>query len=244
MLAPVGQSLARENAMPRTQPARLTPAAAASSSESIKLGTYGAIKGASDFIALIMCDDTPLAQEGAAYVFEQTILYCTSLGLGTCWLAGFFDRGNFRKQLSLQPGERLRSVSPVGYAADRPHRSISTLLNGAKPTTRKPFQETFFRDRFDEPLTEEAAGTYLRPLEMVRRAPSANNKQSWRVVMADDKLHFYKMPSMGYESLDAGITLCHFEQTCRELGIGGEYKVLENIAQGKKAAYVISWCGE
>jgi nitroreductase len=273
------------------------------STEPVRLGTYGAIRGATDFLALIVRDEgasaqkgalaqkgasaqketsaqegvasaqkgtspqkVALAQEGAAYLFEQAILYCTSLGLGTCWLAGFFDRGGFKKTLSLLPGERLRSVSPIGYASDKPHRSLSTLLTGGKPTPRKPFSETFFRDNFGKPLTEDAAGVYQQPLEMVRRAPSANNKQTWRVVLSGDAagcmsagtdasvcpgatdatnaLHFYKVPSMGYESLDAGIALCHFEQTCRELGIEGHYEVLSNAPQAPqktKAAYVISW---
>ncbi len=207
----------------------------------VRLGTYGAIRGATDFLALVVRDGGPLAQEGAAYIFEQTLLYCTSLGLGTCWLAGFFDRGNFKKQLALRAGEKLRVVSPVGIAADKPHRSLSTLLTGGKPTPRKPFSETFFDHRLGEPLTEAAAGLWARPLEMVRRAPSANNKQSWRVVMDERALHFYKTPSLGYESLDAGIALCHFEQTCLEMGLEGRYETAEKAPAGEKAAYVASW---
>ena len=211
--------------------------------EPVKLGTYGAIRGATDYLALIIRDDTSPAQEGAAYIFEQTVLYCTSLGLGTCWLAGFFDRGGFKKQLSLQPGEKLRSVSPVGYAAEVPHRSISTLMNGGKPTPRKPFPENFFLEEFGRPLSESAAGVYAQPLEMVRRAPSANNKQPWRVVMEGDTLHFYKAPSMGYESLDLGIALCHFVETCIEKGIAGRLEVRTNVPKGRKATYVVSWAG-
>ncbi len=213
----------------------------AGSAEPVKLGTYGAIRGAADYLALVIRDDAPLAQEGAAYMFEQAILYCTSLGLGTCWLAGFFDRGGFKKQLSLRPGEKLRSVSPIGYASDKPHRSISTLASGGKPTPRKQFGETFFLGEFGVPMTEEQAGIYARPLEMVRRAPSANNKQTWRVILGKGALHFYKVPSMGYESLDAGIALCHFAETCREEGIAGRYEFLSDAPEAKKAIYVTSW---
>lgn len=213
----------------------------AAAAEPVRLGTYGAIRGASDFLALVLQNNVPLTQEGAAYVFEQVVLYCTSLGLGTCWLAGFFDRGNFKKQLTLRPGEKLRVVSPVGYPADKPHRSLSTLLNGGKPTPRKPFSENFFDRRFGDPLTETAAGPYALPLEMVRRAPSANNKQSWRVVKEDETLHFYKTPSFGYESLDAGIALCHFEQTCLEAGIAGRYEIRNDAPKGPRADYVTSW---
>lgn len=212
--------------------------------EPVRLGTYGAIRGASDFMALVIQDDTPMSQEGAAYMMEQAILYCTSLGLGTCWLAGFFDRGNFKKQLALRPGEKLRCVSPVGYAADKPHLSISTIFSGSKPSSRKPFSTIFFNSKFDDPLTGDEAGTYARPLEMVRLAPSANNKQSWRVVVNGRALHFYKTSSMGYESLDMGIALCHFEQACIELGVEGRYQVLTDVPEGKKATYVISWITE
>lgn len=217
----------------------------ASVSEPVRLGTYGAISGASDYLALIVRGDGPLVQEGAAYMFEQAVLHCTSLGLGTCWLAGFFDRGGFKKQLSLDPGERLRSVSPIGYAAQKPHRSLSTLASGGKPTTRKPFGEIFFDASFGTPLTEEKAGIYSLPLEMVRRAPSANNKQTWRVIMAPDvdALHFYEVPSMGYEKLDAGIALCHFAETCREAGIAGRYEVLPDHPEAPKAVYAASWIG-
>jgi nitroreductase len=221
--------------------ARIELVRTAASSQPVKLGTYGAIRGASDFLALVIRDEGPLAQEGAAYMMEQVVLHCTSLGLGTCWLAGFFDRGNFKKQLALGAGERLRSVSPVGYASATPHRSLSTLMTGGKPTPRKPFGETFFLGTFGEPLTEEAAGIWARPLEMVRRGPSANNKQSWRVVMEGAALHFYKTPSMGYEALDMGIALCHFELACRELGIAGRYETVPDAPHGRKATYVISW---
>ncbi len=215
----------------------------AATDQPVRLGTYGAIRGAADYLALIVRGDAPLTQEGAAYVFEQAVLYCTSLGLGTCWLAGFFDRGGFKKQLSLGPGERLRSVSPVGHAAEKPHRSISTLMNGGKPTPRKPFGETFFDGTFGNPLTPQAAGIYALPLEMVRRAPSANNKQSWRVVLETGRgaLHFYKAPSMGYESLDAGIALCHFAETCRQEGIAGHYEILHGAPSAPKVSYVASW---
>jgi nitroreductase len=213
------------------------------SAEPVRLGTYGSIRGATDYLALIVRGNKPLTQEGAAYAFEQVVLHCTALGLGTCWLAGFFDRGGFKKQLSLGAGERLRCTSPVGWAAEKPHRSLVTLMNGGKPTPRKPFGETFFEGTFGNPLTELAAGEFALPLEMVRRAPSANNKQPWRVVVEPDRraLHFYKVASMGYESLDVGIALCHFAETCRERAIDGAYQILTDAPTAPKASYVASW---
>ncbi|MDL2319689.1 hypothetical protein LJC45_00960 [Alistipes sp. OttesenSCG-928-B03] len=216
---------------------------AAGGDKPVKLGTYGFIKGASDYLALIV-GDGPLAEEGAAYVFEQAVLYCTSLGLGTCWLGGSFSRGSFSKQLTLAPDEKLRIVSPVGTASDKRHLSLISIFSSSAPKPRKPFTANFFRDRFGIPLSETEAGVYARPLEMVRMAPSANNKQPWRVVLDGQMLHFYKSASFGFDSIDLGIALCHFELTCREMGISGGFEVRNDAPEGHKATYVISWMPE
>lgn len=220
---------------------RIAVLGASASAEPVRLGTYGFIDGARDYLALIVEDGGTLAEAGAAYVFEQTILYCTSLGLGTCWLGGSFNRGDFRKQAALRPGEKIRIVSPVGRAAGKRHPSLLSVFGSSKPKPRKPFGANFFDGSFGEPLTETRAGRYALPLEMVRLAPSANNKQSWRVVMDERALHFYKSASFGFDSIDLGIALCHFEQTCIEEGIAGGFEVLADAPEIKSAAYVISW---
>lgn len=206
----------------------------------LKLGTYGFIKGATTFLALVI-EEGPLAEEGAAYIFERTILYCTSIGLGTCWLGVSFNKKTFKEQLNLNSKETLRIVSPVGYPSDKSHLSLFLIFGKNNSYQRKPFSANFFDKTFATALTEESAGVYDQPLEMVRLAPSANNKQPWRIVKEDQMLHFYKVKSSGFESVDLGIALCHFEQTCKALNIEGHYKVLEKAPFSEKASYVISW---
>jgi nitroreductase len=209
----------------------------------IKLGTYGWISGAKDYLVLIY-EEAPLAIEGAAYLFEQVILYCTGLGLGTCWLGGAFSRKDFGRQVELSTGEKMKIVSPVGYATDK-KRFFETYIVGADKNhrTRKPFGANFFYGNFATPLTEAAAGIYALPLEMVRIAPSANNKQSWRVTLDGDTLHFYKTPSYGFSGIDIGIALCHFGETCREAGIAGHFET-SDAPREKDATYTISWVKE
>lgn len=212
----------------------------------IKLGTYGWIKGAQDYLALIY-EDAPFAETAAAYMFEQAILFCTDLGLGTCWLGGSFSRNDFKKQIELQPNEKLRIVSPVGYgyAGDKQRFLEKYIVNAdTKHTTRKPFDELFFDKQFENPLTEITAGKYFKPLEMVRLAPSANNKQEWRVLFDEQALHFYKKPYLNFDTIDMGIALCHFELSCKELGIGGAYMILNDVPVSDKLQYVISWMPE
>jgi len=213
--------------------------------EPVKLGTYGWIKGAVDYLALVF-EEALFAETAAAYMFEQVVLFCTSLGLGTCWLGGSFSRKDFKKQLSLKPNESLRIVSPVGYPNDKKRLFEKIVVNAEhNHSTRKHFSTLFFHNQFDKPLTQTTAGVYYLPLEMVRLAPSANNKQEWRAVLQDEQtIHFYKKTYINFDSIDIGIALCHFELTCRELGIEGKYVHLEDFPKTDLFQYVISWKGQ
>jgi len=211
-----------------------------SNDEPIKLGTYGVIKGASEYLVLIF-EDATFAETAAAYMFEQAILFCTDLGLGTCWLGGSFSRSNFKKQIKLNSNEKLRIVSPVGYASHKKSFIEKLLSADEKHISRRPFGELFFDKNFDTPLTENSAGIFSTPLEMVRLAPSASNKQEWRVLLDNKALHFYKKPYLSFDSIDMGIALCHFELTCKELNIEGKFEILEDFPHNDEIKYVISW---
>ena len=59
---------------------------------------------------------------------------------------------------------------------------------------------------------------YREAAEALRWAPSAVNKQPWRVICQDGRFHFYEKKDKGYVSdavgdmqkIDLGIGLCHF----------------------------------
>ena len=59
-----------------------------------KFGTYGMIKNPAAYIAAVCGHDKEaLIQAGIA--LEKGVLRCTEMGLGTCWLGGSFNRGEF-----------------------------------------------------------------------------------------------------------------------------------------------------
>ena len=101
------------------------------------------------------------------------------------------------------------------------------MRKGIKADSRVPFESIFFDGNFNTPLTREKAGKLARPLEMVRWAPSAVNKQPWRVVVKEGAAHFYLKHAKGYVSdsvgdmqkIDMGIALCHFALTAQEDGL-------------------------
>ena len=214
----------------------------ADSANTEKLGTYGVVKGARDFLVLAY-EDAPMAEEGAAYALEQVILYCTGLGLGTCWIGGTLKHSDFAAAIGLQPEETLRIISPVGHRAGKKTFVDAAFSAAIGSRSRMPIEKLFFDGSWDKPLLQETAGKFAVPLEMVRLAPSARNKQPWRMLVDGDAVHFYRRPDDSrFTRTDIGIALCHFEQACAETGIGGRYIVSnDHPAPPADAVYVISY---
>ena len=205
--------------------------------EPIKLGTYGVISGAKYYLA-VACKKEKYIYEDLGYLFEKVILYCTSLGLGTVWIGGTFKKGNFAKAINLKEDEILPIVSPLGYEANK--KTIIAKVFGKNTNKRKNFEELFFNKDFSTPLTKEEAGEFYDVLEMVRMAPSAINKQPWRILKEENTYHIYTEGKNDYNRIDIGIALCHFHLTANEKGIAGSFKVLDNI-NTEKYKYVVSW---
>lgn len=158
----------------------------------------------------------PHAEEAFGYAFEKLVLYAESLGIGTTWIAGTMDRPAFEKAMALEKDEVMPCVSPLGYPAKKMSLRETLMRKGIHADSRMEFSELFFDRSFDNPLSES---TPCRDaLEMVRWAPSAVNKQPWRVVIDGKQAHFYEKKSKGYadasgwdlQKVDLGIALYHF----------------------------------
>ncbi len=169
----------------------------------------------------------PSAFEAFGYSFEMLVLYAQSLGIGTVWLGGTMNRPAFEAAMGLAEDEMMPCASALGYPANKMSLRESMMRKAIKADERLPFEELFFDGSFDTPLTEEKAGKLAYPLEMVRWAPSAVNKQPWRIVAESNAVHFYLKRSSGFgnhkaldmQRIDMGIALCHFDLAARELGL-------------------------
>lgn len=203
----------------------------------VKLGTYGVIKGANYYLA-VAYKNSDYALEDLGFLFEKVILYCTSLGLGTVWLGGTFNKSNFSKAIQLNEDENLPIVAPVGIEAEK--KSVIAKVFGGSSSKRKDFSQIFFNENFDTPLTKEEAKDYGEVLEMVRIAPSAMNKQPWRILKEGNSYHIYREGKAEVNRIDIGICICHFFLCASEKGLKGEFKVLNNKTNDKYK-YVVSW---
>lgn len=219
------------------------------------LGTYGFIRGATGFIAGAVAEGAPYTLEDFGYVMERVVLFATALDLGTVWLGGTFTKSRFAEQMALQVGEMLPAVVATGYEADDTRFWDKLIRRGANADRRKPWEELFYAGGFDQTLDREAAGAYSTVLAMVRQAPSASNKQPWRVVREGARWHFYLQRSKRYaprnnilgvadmQRIDMGIAMCHFALMAEELGLVGAWTVADpGIATPDDAtSYVVTW---
>lgn len=166
------------------------------------------IKGESDYIAAKVPNVEHCA-EAFGYSFEKLVLYAWSLGIGTTWIGGTMNRALFEKAADTGTDEIMMCVTPVGYPAANRSLVEKTLRKSVHGDDRLPVSELFYDKDFEHPMQNEDA-----LLEYVRWAPSAANRQPWRVIKAENRYHFYikeKKKSNGWDvqKVDMGIALCH-----------------------------------
>lgn len=227
-----------------------------------RLGTYGFIKGATGFL-IGAVRSGPGDLEDYGYLLEEIVLRATALGLGTCWLGGTFTRSSFTARFGgLARDESIPAVVSTGYPGDDGTERIHEREHGDR---RFPPDELFFAGEWAEPLLPGTAGAgadgYGAALEAVRTAPSATNRQPWRIVHRGADWHFYLARTKGYgrgslafrllriadlQRVDLGIAMCHFELAARQAGHRGSWRVADpGVALPTDTIeYTATWRGE
>nr|WP_297704571.1 nitroreductase family protein [uncultured Butyrivibrio sp.] len=177
------------------------------------------ITGEKTYVSAVV-SKTEHAEEAYGYSFQKLLMKAHELGLGTVWIGGTMPRDKFEKASELKDGEFMPCVSPLGVTAKKMSLKETLMRKGVKADLRMGFEELFFNGNFKTPLDERSAkerGLY-DDLEAVRFAPSAVNKQPWRIVIDGKKAHFYERHDKGYitpdydlQKIDVGIALYNFE---------------------------------
>ena len=197
-------------------------------------------------------DKVPHAEEAYGYSFEKLILYAWSLGIGTVWIGGTMNRQLFENACGLGSDERMPCISPFGYPAAKPSVKEKVMRMTIKADHRKPLEEIFFENSLATPLSKQKLEALGDLPEIVRWAPSAVNKQPWRIIEKDGIYHFYEKKSKGYvneatgdlQRIDVGIAMCHFDLAAKAQGWQTELVVSEpdiTVEQGMEyvAGYLI-----
>jgi hypothetical protein len=186
------------------------------------VGGYGRITGASYYMAFIGARNAPHVEEAVGYTGEGLILEATMLGLGTCWVSGFFRPDAVRTHLNLPEGDRVFAVTPVGYSEREYTIKDKVYRKLAGSAKRKPL---------DEIVSGNPAEPWQRmAVEAARLAPSAANRQPWRfaaapgllIVRTDGGKDAGRYP----KRLDCGIAMMHLEVGAQAAGAMGRWTLL------------------
>jgi hypothetical protein len=163
-----------------------------------------------------------------------------------------FKRSAFARKIGLTADEVMPAVSPVGYTAQKKTLTDSLFKFLARSKTRKPWQELFYSNDFNTPLTKSDVERYATCLEAVRLAPSASNQQPWRILREEENntFHFYLRRTKMYakaikridlQKVDMGIAMCHFELLAKELGLKGNWQQQGIRISSDDKEYITSW---
>ena len=190
------------------------------------IGSYGIIRGAPAFVAFIGDTRDPHVHEKIGYTGEGVVLEATSKRLGTCWVAGTFNRKVVSSLIDLTPTERVSCVTPIGYSAKDYSIVERTMRSAIAAHDRKPLSELVSGiDRTQWPDWMRAA------LEAARIAPSAMNRQPWRFYLEANSitisLDTTRRQLTFPKRLDCGIAMLHIAVAALASGVKGTWEFLD-----------------
>lgn len=224
----------------------------------VQLVPYEAVGSRSAVGAVAVADKAPWYLVGRAapqagrmeelgFRMEQVILAATALGLGTCWMAGFYRAAHLAERLGCAP-EDILAISPVGLSsAGRRQAWTQAIIHGvaARNGRRRAREEFAFWQHWGEPARRESLPAEMwQALEMAQASPSWSNLQPWYFLMTENMVlalgdsrpqRGNNRPDKPYYRLDVGIAMCHFWLTLQQLGYRGRWSSLrrqESLAHG------------
>ncbi|HNX73650.1 MAG TPA: nitroreductase family protein [Spirochaetales bacterium] len=246
---------------------RLAVAGAEIGSAPVRMGTYGLIANASGFVVPAVARAGKLAgnMEDVGWTVEKLVLELTARGYATCWIGGVFSRSRAAEVVQAKEDELVPAIIAFGWPADRRKLADRVVTASARARSRKPIEEIAFDlaadhsydassgllrgvpgGRFDEP--------WLAVLRAVQEAPSASNKQPWRLVripsgkalgiepfaaewmlfLDEDKIYNNGTREVHLQNLDLGIAMRHFQIAAEEKGLAGRWIPINRLSSGSK----------
>jgi len=161
-------------------------------------------------------------QGAAGYLGEAFVLEATRLGLGTCWIAGTFDKAAAAELLQLEHGEQVVAVSPVGYPTTQQTGGERLLRTMVKASARLSVEKLA-----PGVLDGDWPRWAVSAVQAVRLAPSGANRQPWRFRLDGDKLVMWRAEKLYWTApIDFGIARLHVEVGALHAGVTGAWTQL------------------
>ena len=194
-------------------------------------GSYGRVEGAPLAAAFVGRE----GHEGEiGYLGEGLILEATTMGLGTCWIAGTFDKQRAGDLAELAAGEHVMAVTPLGTPVERRGAGERLLRRMLRVPRRLPLEtlapasttRSFARPR-RRPATAQLAalganGRRGRAPGAVRGQPPALalSPRTAQLVLTHTEKLYWTAP------IDFGIARLHAELGAPHEGVRGTWTPL------------------
>jgi len=191
-------------------------------------GAYGRVEGAPWTGVFI----GPKGSENeVGYVGEAFILEATRLGLGTCWVAGMFDRGTAAGLVALHRGEKVMAVTPVGHPLQHKQLVERMMSKAVRSAARRQVED--IAPGLTRGPGHAKGGLAVAPwpawavsaVEAARIAPSGANRQPWRFRLEHGALAMGAAEKTYWTApLDYGIAMLHVELGALHEGVSGAWE--------------------
>lgn len=188
-------------------------------------GAYGRVEGAPWAAAFIGPEGSEIE---AGYVGEAFILEATRLGIGTCWVAGMFDREAAQRRFALEPGERVIAVTPLGHPLERKQFVERMMSAAVRSAARRQIEEIAPGLSRGLALGRAPSPDWaVTAVEAARLAPSGANRQPWRFRLEGDALVMAAAEKVYWTApIDYGIAMLHIELGAAHEGVYGAWEHL------------------
>lgn len=164
------------------------------------MASYGAIKGARNYLALVGPKGKTI-DERLGYYGEKIVLDAQALGLNSCWLGLSYNKSKMRARVS--KGEVCPVIVALGYGADEGHAHKV-----------KPLEKLCLVGGKAVSTVEGLPEWFVAGLRAAQLAPTAVNQQRFAFDLVGGHGGNAVHPSTKfgpYTKVDLGIAKCHFE---------------------------------
>lgn len=202
----------------------------------VRLGTYGLIAGVSAFIVPAVLPGIG-AMEDAGFIIEKAVLEATAMGWASCWIGGVFSRSKAAEVVAAADGELVPAVIALGKPAGRRSLADRIVTRAAKARSRKSLESLIFSHDGSGLDGGSLSEPWLTVVQVLRGAPSASNKQPWRLTrlpedggwlmfLDEDRVYNNSLGEVHIQNIDIGIGMLHFQEAAAALGMAGHWTPL------------------
>ena len=163
--------------------------------------SYGLFSGVQNYLVLAGNKTTPYFHEKLGYYGEKWVLLATNLGLGTCWVAGTYDKKSV--YCHLEADEEIAAVIPFGNYLNK-ESLFTKMLRKQMHRNTKGIDELLY-------AVDQPPNWVLKAMKYVVKAPSAANRQPVRFTYSEGLVMAAVPGDSISQQLDLGIAKLHFE---------------------------------